>query len=237
MKQWVNQHAPKAALRVLRPPYRKWKQIQENGQRIWERALFAGHQRGLFELDDIYEESFYARRRQDPWRSDAHNVSEVINSKYSPDSVIDFGCAIGAHLEVFFEDGATVHGVDGNRAAFDHAVIPDEYLEQYDLRNRYTVDHTYDLVLCFELAEHLPEKSADGLVKTLVGAGDTIVMTAATPGQGGTHHVNTQPRKYWIDKFHSQGMTYDEQAVRYLRDHINVEKTTWIPKNLLVFNR
>lgn len=93
----------------------------------------------------------------------------------------------------------------------------------------------YDLALSFELAEHLPERYADNLVDTLANAGDTIVMTAATPGQGGTHHVNEQPREYWYEKFQSRGFEYDSEAVQDLRSMIDVEESTWIPDNIMVF--
>ncbi|GAB3313424.1 hypothetical protein GCM10027355_05740 [Haloplanus salinarum] len=183
----------------------------------------------------IYSENYYSKRKKDPWRTDAENISRAIRQYFAPDCVIDFGCAIGAHLELFYENGINIKGIEGNSDAFDHAVVPEEYLEQHDLRDRYDTEKEYDLVLCFELAEHLPERYADTLVDTLADAGKTIVMTAATPGQGGTHHVNEQPREYWYKKFESRGFEYDPDAVENLRDMIEVDRSTWVYENLMVF--
>jgi len=61
-------------------------------------------------------------------------------------------------------------------------------------------------------------------------------MTAATPGQGGTHHVNEQPREYWYKKFRSRGYSYNQKAVEDLRDQIEVEQSDWIGDNLMVFS-
>lgn len=150
--------------------------------------------------------------------------------------MIDFGCAIGAYLEPFYDDGLDIKGLEGNSDAFAHAVVPREYLEKYDLRDQYTPERSYDLALCFELAEHLPEKFADNLVDSLTMSSNIVVMTAATPGQGGTHHVNEQPREYWYEKFESRGYGYDPEAVEELRNRIEVERSTWIPDNLIVFS-
>jgi len=159
----------------------------------------------------------------------------VVNEYFRPDSVIDFGCAIGSHLEPFYQCDVDIKGIEGNAKAFDHAVVPQDHLEKYDLRDHYSSEWNYDLVLCFELAEHIPEQYANNLVDTLVEAGDIIVMTPATPGQGGAHHVNEQPREYWYEKFESRGYQYDSETVSDLRDMIHVERSDWIPDNLMVF--
>lgn len=186
--------------------------------------------------DQIYDEKYYSKRRDDPWRSDAQNVGTIINDYFDPNSVIDFGCAIGAYLEPFYEEDVDIKGVEGNSAAFDYAVVPQEYLEKYDLRDQYNSECSYELALCFEVAEHLPEKYADNLVDSLTMSSDLIVMTAATPGQDGTHHVNEQPREYWYEKFESRGYEYDSDTVEELQNRIEVERATWVPDNLMVFS-
>lgn len=184
---------------------------------------------------EIYSEGYYKKRQEEPLRSDARRVSNALLNYFEPSSVIDFGCAIGSHLELFHEEGIKTKGIEGNRAAFNHAVIPREYLEEHDLRDPYEPEYSYDIALCFEVAEHLPERFADRLVDTLVAASNTIVMTAAPPGQVGRHHVNNQPREYWCQKFNSRGMEYDSEAVAWLRKNIEVEEATWIGENMMVF--
>lgn len=130
-----------------------------------------------------------------------------------------------------------IKGIDGSKSAIDQNIVPKKYLEQADLRNKYNTSQEYDLVLCFEVAEHLPGRHADTLIRTLTNAGETVAFTAATPGQGGTHHVNEKPQLYLIEKFESFGFSYDNMTVTSLRKSMNVEKTTWIPKNIFVFKQ
>lgn len=62
-------------------------------------------------------------------------------------------------------------------------------------------------------------------------------MTAATPGQGGTHHVNLQPREYWQENFKSRGYQYDDTAVSDLPNLIDTEVADWISNNLMIFQQ
>jgi hypothetical protein len=61
------------------------------------------------------------------------------------------------------------------------------------------------LAYSFEVAEHLTPPLGDRLVEFLTLIAPTIVFTAAQPGQGGTAHVNEQPREYWRDRFAAKG--------------------------------
>jgi hypothetical protein len=52
-----------------------------------------------------------------------------------------------------------------------------------------------------EVAEHLKESRAAGLVEDLTKLADVILFSAAIPGQGGTDHVNEQFLSYWTALF------------------------------------
>lgn len=221
---------PESVKTVLRPIYLTFK-------RSLSRIYAIGDQYMIIGPDRIYDEEYYEKRKMDPWRTDAHCVAEAINDRFCPKSVIDFGCAIGAHLELFQENGVEVKGVEGNKSAIEHSIIPSESIDHCDLRKPYKTDQKYDLVLCFEVAEHIPEKYVNEFLDSLTEAGDDVIMTAATPGQGGTHHVNEQPREYWISKFDERGFEYDESEVEALKGSIEVTETTWITENLFVFTR
>ncbi len=51
----------------------------------------------------------------------------------------------------------------------------------------------------------LPPARADYLIDLLAGCSDMCFFSAAHPGQGGTLHLNEQPREYWLDKFRARG--------------------------------
>ncbi|MCA9789386.1 MAG: hypothetical protein KC462_06410, partial [Cyanobacteria bacterium HKST-UBA05] len=58
-------------------------------------------------------------------------------------------------------------------------------------------NQTFDLAMCVEIAEHIPNRCSRQLVKTLTKASDTVFFTAAPPGQGGVGHINEQPQAFW----------------------------------------
>ncbi len=63
------------------------------------------------------------------------------------------------------------------------------------------MDRRYDLAVCLEVAEHLPEASASKLVRQLTSAAPAVLFSAAVPGQGGTNHINEQWPDYWDGLF------------------------------------
>jgi len=192
----------------------------------------------LISPDNIYSNSWFEEMaNDDQLEEDAKSVVDVLIQEFDPDSVIDLGCGVGHYLKHFKESGISINGMDGAEAAQIHAVIDDENIKKHDLRNPYYPSRDYDLVVCIEVAEHLPEKYANVLVKSIVRCGETVVFTAATPGQGGSHHINEQPRQYWKSLFINQGMQYDEETVDRLRENIDVNKAEWVPENLFVFQK
>lgn len=188
--------------------------------------------------ESIYSENYYSKRIKDPYRNETNHIGEILRKEFEPESVIDFGCAIGTYLEPFYEKDIDINGIDANKNAFKHAVVPKKFLEHYDLREKYETKEKFDLVLSIEVAEHIPEKYAKTLVESLCDASKKhIVLTAAPPGQGGTHHVNEKPREYWIDIFEEKGFKYKQYRVDKLRDKIDVDSINHIEKNIFVFSK
>jgi SAM-dependent methyltransferase len=136
--------------------------------------------------------------------------------------VLDVGCGRGVWLRAWKARGVrVVLGLDG--AYVDAARLqigPDEFAAA-DLSAPFDLRRRFDLVQCLEVAEHLPERCADALVSSLVRHGDVVLFSAATPGQGGEHHVNEQPLVYWARRFAAHGYAafdHPRQAVRGVAD-------------------
>ncbi len=70
-----------------------------------------------------------------------------------------------------------------------------------DLTKPLKLKEKFDLAISLEVAEHLPEKSAEIFIDSLTGLSDIILFSAAIPYQRGTNHINEQFPEYWIDKF------------------------------------
>jgi 2-polyprenyl-3-methyl-5-hydroxy-6-metoxy-1,4-benzoquinol methylase len=100
------------------------------------------------------------------------------------------------------------------------------------------VEGQFDLVYCFEVAEHLPEHLGVNLVTFIASHGDVVLFSAAIPGQGGMGHINEQPPSYWVQRFTSIGMVFDESSTNLVRDAFAAENVAaWFSTNAIVMRR
>ncbi len=123
-----------------------------------------------------------------------------------PSSVADIGCGEGIWLKAFMEAGVTsVQGVDGDWVEKERLQFPKQQFLVADLKEPVVLDKKYDLAVCLEVAEHLPDAASGTLVSSLTNAAPVILFSAAIPLQGGSHHVNEQWPAYWAEKFAVHG--------------------------------
>jgi hypothetical protein len=95
-------------------------------------------------------------------------------------------------------------------------VIP--YIYEGNLMERMDCG-TFDCAMSVEVAEHLLPENSSVAVDNLVRASTKhVFFTAAPPGQGGTGHINEQPRDFWIDLFEQHGMRYLPHEVKRIQD-------------------
>jgi 2-polyprenyl-3-methyl-5-hydroxy-6-metoxy-1,4-benzoquinol methylase len=178
--------------------------------------------------------SQYFDEFQDAARSSARAVVPLVLELIKPGSVCDVGCARGTWLSVFQEHGVSdVIGIDGDHVAKEELEIPAERFIAADLQKGLSLERTFDLALCLEVAEHLPEKSAGPLVDGLVGLAPAVLFSAAIPRQGGVGHVNEQWPEYWEAHFRRGGYV----AVDCIRPRIwNARHVrVWYAQNLILF--
>ncbi|HUT01569.1 MAG TPA: class I SAM-dependent methyltransferase [Phycisphaerae bacterium] len=207
--------------------------------RFIRRSKLAGSiKRRVLWHDAIYDKKYYARNVESSASRSASTIADSIMADLAPQRVIDVGCGTGALLSVLRDRGCEVEGIENSSAALEYC--RDRHLDvtRLDLESD-VLDHpgTFDVVISMEVAEHLPEKVASRYVGLLASLGSAIVFTAATPGQGGTDHVNKQTPLYWIRKFQSCGFTHDELLSTRWRETWRasslVERFYW--KNIMVF--
>lgn len=188
--------------------------------------------------DTVYDTEYYEKMNREAWLRDSEVFADVLLAEFDPESILSLGCGTGRNLSPFHRRGVDVHGVDGSKKAMENGMLPRDRLEHHDLRDPYRSEREHDLVLCIEVLEHIPAKYADTVVESIVSAGERLVVTAAEPGQGGTHHVNEQPHAYWKQKFEAHGATYCASESQSVVDRLDdIQELVWIPDNLMIFHR
>jgi SAM-dependent methyltransferase len=152
-------------------------------------------------MKELYGAVFYLSESEEILRSPRIVVPHVY-SLLKPQSVVDVGCGRGAWLSVFHELGSErILGLDGAHVDPSWLLIPTDSFRAMELTRPFRLDQQFDLAICLEVAEHLSEKSAAGLVASLARLAPCILFSAAIPCQGGVHHVNEQWPEYWQKLF------------------------------------
>jgi cyclopropane fatty-acyl-phospholipid synthase-like methyltransferase len=166
----------------------------------------------------------------------ARAVVPFVIKVVSPNSILDVGCGTGTWLKVFEENGVSDYlGVDGDYVEKNLLKIPLSRFVSHDLTKELSLQKKFDLVVSLEVAEHLPEKSADLFVKTLVDHGLTILFSAAIPGQSGQNHLNEQWPTYWADKFAKHGYYFHDIIRPEIWGDENVD--WWYKQNTFLVNK
>lgn len=166
----------------------------------------------------IYDESYYLTEVDGAAMLSAPAMAETLMQIWAPARVVDVGCGTGALAAEMTSRGVSVEGLEYADAAI--AICRDRGISvrKFDIETQDPLDLVADLVVSFEVAEHLPEKVADRYVALMCAMADHVVISAAPPGQGGTDHVNEQPPEYWIGKFAAYGLVFDEERTAAIRE-------------------
>ena len=152
--------------------------------------------------------------------------------EYSPArTLVDVGCGIGAWAKVAKDLGCAVTGVDGDWVPREQLLIDPGEFVRVDLANPpEDLGGRFDLALSLEVAEHIPQASAERFVRFVTGLAPIVVFSAAVPCQMGTHHVNEQYPGYWARRFEERGFVpfdvirprcwYDREVEFYYRQNL-----------------
>ena len=158
-----------------------------------------------------------------------------------PTKVLDFGCGDGWWPKCFNDLGSITGGIELHQIATEY--IPEcVHVMIHDLRKQTEFEGLYDLCICLEVAEHLNKQDGDVLCHSLVKhMSNTLLFSAAGPGQEGTGHINLQPHAHWIERIERQGKVQfspmKTTLVKSAFENITNELFAFLPRNLMVFCR
>lgn len=165
-------------------------------------------------------------------------VVPIIQELFQVNSVLDVGCGLGTWLKVFIQKNVPIEnvlGLDGSYINYDQLVINRKNFKEVDLKKPFELSQKFDLAICLEVAEHLPETSANDLVRSLCNHSDTVIFSAAIPGQVGQNHINEQWPNYWKELFLKHGFSRRDLIRPKIWKNENVD--IWYRQNMFVFTK
>jgi SAM-dependent methyltransferase len=154
-----------------------------------------------------------------------------------PYSLLDVGCGCGHIVKLARTIGANPS------TGVDICVDADEpSLYNHDLRTEWiSPNGPADMVLCLEVAEHLPASSAEVLCATLSKntlPGGILLFSAAVPGQGGAGHLNERPHSFWRGLLRDNFVELDLQTKNLRQAWMSIApRAWWYGQNLVVFRK
>jgi len=186
----------------------------------------------------IYDDKFFHNAIELEKQS-ARTFTNILIKHFSPQSIVDIGCGAGVYLAEFKKFGLEILGFDGAPAALTGSLIGNK-IKSHDLCQPLKLNRRFNLCLCLEVAEHLEKTCATTLIDTLTRLSDTIVFTAATPGQGpiSLGHINEQPPSYWRKLFMKRDFFLNENLTEKIKKEMAEQNIIWwLTKNLMIYEK
>jgi len=184
-----------------------------------------------------YGENFFSKHNQIAYKS-AINLVPILLDFIQIHSVIDVGCGMGYWLRAFQDFG--IHNITGydisNLSKDQYGVSIDNLVLGFDLVSKEFPPNTNcDILLCLEVAEHLPQKSSFEFIKKITRLSPLILFSAAIPGQTGDGHINEQYPSYWGNLFQQNQFT----EIDFIKPLIwnNLDIAWWYRQNVTMFVR
>lgn len=191
-------------------------------------------------LDAIYDETFFAEwgRSNEPYMRSAEVITEALIAELKPKRIADIGCGCGVYTHAFTRRGVEAFALDGVKPAPAHSFPVPVHVQDLTVPFENAWGR-FDFALCLEVAEHIPEEMSDAFLDNLVRFSDTIVLSAAPPNQGGHHHVNERPKRYWVQRLAERGFAYNRPKTgRVFQSVIAVRPPyMWMVQHLSVYER
>ncbi len=194
-------------------------------------------------LEDIYDRAFFREygAASGAYADACAFIGRELVRRFTPATAVDWGCGTGLHAAALTRCGVEVIAVDGARADPD-LCPPDLDLRVADLTAPVPdsfVPRPYDLSLCIDVMEHLFARDADQALANISHGAKLVIMSCAPPGQGGHHHVNEQPRRYWIKRMADLGWVYNRRETGAMEQHFMAHRElvpfSWMYHNLCVY--
>jgi hypothetical protein len=194
----------------------------------------------MSDLDRIYDGAFFKEwgPAHGKYVRSAEIITQVLHDVFAPKRLIDLGCGCGVYGHFFGQKGVAVISVDGVRPPVTEAYPPPVHVQDLTVPFE-NIWGPFDAALCLEVAEHIPETLLPPFLANITQFSDRLILSAAPPGQGGHHHVNEQPRRYWVDQLAQVGFGYNRKQTGRVFETLNAIKLPymWMAGHIGIYDR
>jgi 2-polyprenyl-3-methyl-5-hydroxy-6-metoxy-1,4-benzoquinol methylase len=155
-------------------------------------------------------------------------------------SVLELGCGGGDLARALWRFGATEYlGIDGNPLALrsPYARQRSGLFRVLNLQEPIDFGRTFDLVISFEVLEHIPRERLDAFIATIrthMGPGSLFLGTASLQDDLDVH-VTVEARPFWLKTFADNGLLETRRHAEYEQILGDGHPFNWSPLNSNVF--
>jgi Methyltransferase domain len=147
-------------------------------------------------------------RRNESWLGFFGGIAELIVSEIAPRSALDAGCAMGFLVEALRDRGVDAYGIDVSEYALEQ-VREDVRPYVHSASVTEPLPRRYDLIVCIEVLEHLPEKEATAALANLAAHADDLLFSSTPIDFAEATHVNVKPPDWWAERLAREGLFRD----------------------------
>ena len=163
---------------------------------------------------ELFGAYYYATGCGIPYQRDAHwvnffgQIAEAIVTRIAPRTLLDAGCALGLLVEQLRLQGVMAEGVDISEFAIASAPeVVRPYVRQASVAEPF--GQRYDLIVCIEVLEHMPQPEAERAIANFCAHSDDILFSSSPLDFREATHINVHPSEHWAELFARQGFLRD----------------------------
>jgi len=165
----------------------------------------------------VYDENFFT----DAWFKEWENLSLVlaalIKSEPKWQAVLDFGCGPGVMIDLMTDRGLDYVGCDYSPEArqlyLEHY---GRYPEQYISDLKVAIAKHHDLLLSFDVLEHMRDDEIASLLDTIRSIPELLFNISRARGIPG--HINFKSDRAWVNFMEEHGYRFEEVRSQKLRN-------------------
>ena len=170
----------------------------------------------------------------DKSETDIHSFDEklcnaIIKAIEYYETVVDIGCGDGRYTKALIKAGFECVGYDGSPLTPE---ITGGLCKVKDFSNPVDIGE-FQVVLCLEVGEHIPEEYEQVFIDNIcLASKEIIILSWAVEGQPGYGHVNCKNNDYVISEMADRGFLYKFDTSEYLRKN---SELWWFKNTVMVF--